>query len=518
VSKNKKITILDTTLRDGEQTPGVSFTSREKLIIAKSLLTEVGVNIVEATSARVSEGELNTIRDLCGWAQSEGFIDSIEILGFVDINRSADWIISGGGRVMNLLTKGSKRHLSMQLKKTPQEHITDIEKTVDYATDHGMIVNVYLEDYSSGMRALVNNSDEYITDIISAISAMKVNRIMLPDTLGILSPAETKRYIKIIVEKFPAHEFDFHAHNDYGLATANTIAAIESGACCVHTTVNGLGERAGNAPLAEVVAAVHDHLNLKTSVSEKELFRISEIVEAYSGERVSHNKPVMGDYVFTQTAGIHADGDKKGDLYANLLTPARFGREREYALGKLSGGASIEHNLKKLGIELESGEMKALLKRVIELGDRKETVTVEDLPFIIADVLDTPQERKIEIKSCLVASGKGVTPTASFILKYEGEVIKEGASGDGGYDAFMNALRSASKKISLELPKLVDYEVRIPPGGRTDAIVETKITWQSGKTRFNTTGVDTDQVMAAVKATEKMLNLITTDSFLRNKK
>lgn len=498
------IKILDTTLRDGEQTPGMSLTSKEKLNIAKNLLTEVKVDIIEVASALVSEGEKKTVSDICKWADNAGMIDKIEVLGFVDKNKSVDWLNSCGGKVINLLAKGSLKHLEMQLKKTPEEHIADIQETYDYAKEHDSEVNVYLEDWSNGMR----NSRDYVLKLTKSLNEININRIMLPDTLGILNPDQTKNFIKIMASEFPNQDFDFHAHNDYGFATANTLAAVKSGCKCVHVTVNSLGERAGNAPLDEVVAAIHDHTSFKTRVNEKKLFRISELVSLYSGGIISQNKPITGKNVFTQTAGIHADGDKKGNLYVNLLLPERFGREREYALGKLSGSASLEHNLERLGMPLSKEHKKKVLKKIKEMSDKKAVVSPEDLPFIVADVLDEPSERVLKIESCLVASGKGVTPTASVVLEYKGNKFKAGASGDGSYDAFMNALTEISKKIKLKLPKLLDYEVRIPPGGETDAIVETVIVWQQDEKKFKTIGVHTDQVMAAVRATEKMLNII----------
>ena len=498
------IKILDTTLRDGEQTPGMSLTSREKLNIAKYLLTEVKVDIIEVASALVSGGEKKTVSEICRWAKSAGMLNKIEILGFVDKNKSVDWLNSSGGKAINLLTKGSLKHLTMQLKKTPEEHIKNIQETVDYAKKQGVRTNVYLEDWSNGML----NSQDYVLKLTSALSEMNIGRIMLPDTLGILSPDRTKNFVEIMTSEFPEVKFDFHAHNDYGLATANTLSAVKAGCKCVHVTVNSLGERAGNAPLDEVAAAIHDHTSFTTGINEKKLFEISELVSLYSGGTISQNKPITGKNVFTQTAGIHADGDKKGSLYMNLLIPQRFGRERGYALGKLSGTASLEHNLERFGILLSAENKKKVLKRIKEMSDKKAVVTSGDLPFIVADVLDEPGERKLKIESCLVASGKGVTPTASVVLEYNGEKFKAGASGDGGYDAFMNALNKIAKKIELKLPRLLDYEVRIPPGGETDAIVETVIVWQQDEKKFKTIGVHTDQVMAAVRATEKMLNIV----------
>ena len=212
-----------------------------------------------------------------------------------------------------------------------------------------------------------------------------IKRFMLPDTLGILNPEQTRSFCSDMIARFPKLHFDFHAHNDYDLAVANVMAAVTSGVKGIHVTVNGLGERAGNAALTSVVAVLHDQLKIRTNIREEKLTTVSKIVESYSGIRIPANKPVIGDNVFTQCAGIHADGDAKNNLYYNDLLPERFGRVREYALGKTSGKASIRKNLEALGIELDDDAMRLVTERIIELGDKKEQVTQEDLPYIISD-------------------------------------------------------------------------------------------------------------------------------------
>ncbi|MFP8880371.1 MAG: alpha-isopropylmalate synthase regulatory domain-containing protein, partial [Myxococcota bacterium] len=228
---------------------------------------------------------------------------------------------------------------------------------------------------------------------------------------------------------------------------------------------------------------------------------------------VSANTPIVGRDVYTQTAGIHADGDAKGDLYANRLLPSRFGERRRYALGKLAGKASLEHNLKGLGIELRAADKNLVLQRIVELGDRKNRITVQDLPYIIADVLKSPAEFLLRVESYRVVVGTHETPHAEVVLSYRGKTASAKTRGDGGYDAFMNALRKAAKQFDIEVPRLVDFRVRIPPGGRTAALVETVITWKSddaGDGTFSTLGLDSDQLAAAVIATEKMLNAVLT--------
>jgi D-citramalate synthase len=221
----------------------------------------------------------------------------------------------------------------------------------------------------------------------------------------------------------------------------------------------------------------------------------------------------VGRDVFTQTAGIHADGDAKGDLYASALSPQRFARERRYALGKLSGKASLDQNLKHLGIELPDADRDLVLRRIIELGDKKHTVGPEDLPLIIADVLKAPGASPVKVEAWRVTIATGELPAAEVTVSVEGRIAKAEASGDGGYDAFMRALAKALKGFGIALPKLEDFRVRIPPGGRTEALVETLITWRDPSREegtFSTLGVDSDQMAAAVIATEKMLNAVVT--------
>jgi D-citramalate synthase len=503
------VEVMDTTLRDGEQMKDVSYTLAEKLTISRMLLEEVNVDRVEIASARVSSGERQTVSSIIDWAVGQGFVERIEILGYTDITKSVDWISDVGGRVMNILAKGSITHVEKQLRKTADEHIADIRKTIEYAVKKGVICNIYLEVWSNGMI----ESPEFVYALINAIKDTPVRRFMLPDTLGIFFPEQVTTYISDLIRRYPDLHFEFHGHNDYGCATANTIAAVKAGVRGIHCTVNGMGERAGNTSLDEAVVGIHDFLGIKTGVNEKKLYIVSEAVEVFSGKRIPSNKPIAGYNVFTQTAGIHADGDKKGNLYANPLLPERFNRKRQYALGKLSGKSNLDYNLKELGIELNEEQKKKILERIIELGDRKETITQEDLPYIITDVLERPCERRFNVESCIIVSSKGMKSIATIKLLYKKnetdpvQEYEETGQGDGGYDAFMDAIKKIAKKLDYTIPELVDYQVTIPPGGQTDALVQCSITWRNHK-NFVTKGVNSDQVLAAAEATEKMLNLL----------
>ncbi len=500
-----KLELLDTTLRDGEQTAGVSFTTAEKLNIAKLLLSELNIDRIEIASARVSEGEFEGARKIIEWAREMGWARRVEILGFVDDGVSIDWISSAGGQVINLLSKGSLRHCEKQLRKTPAEHTEDVVNNILAAADHGLEVNVYLEDWSNGMR----DSPQYVFDLVAAIATTPTKRIMLPDTLGILNHEETAKFCKEMITRFPNVHFDFHAHNDYDLAVANVFEAVKMGVKGIHTTLNGLGERAGNVPLSSVLGILNDHLGIKTNVDETRLYKVSKVVETFSGIRIPQNKPLIGEFVFTQTSGIHADGDSKDKLYQTILEPTRFGRNYSYALGKLSGKSNIQKNLEELGIHLSKSDMRLVTDRIIELGDRKESITQEDLPYIINDVLgNNGQETTVEILNYSLSTAKGLKSSATVSVAIDGIVQEQTASGDGQYDAFVNALTEIYQRLGRTFPRLTDYEVHIPPGGNTDALVLTTITWNQEGHIFKTKGLDCDQTVAAIKATTRMLNII----------
>ena len=497
---------MDCTLRDGEQTSGVSFLPHEKLMMARMLLGDVNVNRIEVASARVSEGEKEAVRMICRYAESVGKLNRVEVLGFVGGGKSIDWIDECGCKVINLLAKGSLKHCTHQLKKTPEEHIDGIYESLTLAMQKGMAVNLYLEDWSSGMK----DSPDYVFKMMDALVESGIKRFLLPDTLGILNPMEVTKYFGQMVERYPDTNFEFHAHNDYDLAVANSLAAVVSGASGLHVTVNGLGERCGNAPLASVQAILKDQLGIETSIREDRLGEISRLVEGYSGIAIAPNQPIVGENVFTQVAGVHADGDNKDNLYCNNLVPERFGRKREYALGKNSGRANIAKNLELLGLELTPEQTRRVTQRITELGDRKEIVTQEDLPFIVSDVLKhSAPEDKIKLVSYMVSLAYGLRPMATVKVEIDGKQYEDNALGDGQYDAFVKAMRKIYReRLGRTFPTLENYAVSIPPGGRTDALVQTVITWRSGEKILRTRGLDADQTEAAIKATIKMLNIV----------
>ena len=483
------VEIMDSTLRDGEQTNGVSFLPHEKLVMARKLLSDVNVDRIEIASARVSEGEREAVTKICAYAQKNGLLDRVEVLGFVDGGKSIDWIVECGGKVVNLLAKGSLKHCTHQLHKTPEEHISDIKREMEYAASKGISVNLYLEDWSNGMK----DSPEYVYQLMDALTShpsplTSIKRFMLPDTLGVMNPLQVVEYFRKMIKRYSEVHFDFHAHNDYDLAVSNSLAAVLSG-------------------------AKKDQFHAKTHINENQLNDISRMVESFSGITVAPNQPIVGEHVFTQVAGVHADGDTKDKLYYNELIPERFGRKREYALGKNSGKANIAKNLEELGLELTPEQTRRVTERITELGDKKEIVTQDDLPYIVSDVLKHDgSEDKVKLISYVVSTAYGLRPGANVKVEINGQQYEGSAVGDGQFDAFVKALRYIYKKyLDRTFPFLANYQVTIPPGGRTDALVQTVISWHYKDGLLRTRGLDADQTEAAIKATFKMLNIIEND-------
>jgi D-citramalate synthase len=380
--------ILDTTLRDGEQMDNVAFSTDEKIIIAHTLIEALYVDAIEVTSAFMSDEEQYALQKIMQRAEKKGYGHRVEALGFVDGRLSVDWIAETGCKVMNLLAKGSKLQLQGQLGKDIEQHAKDISEVVHHAEKRGVQVNIYLEDWSRG----IQSSPGYVYHLLDHLRYLPVGRVMLADTLGVLDPWMTHTYVSAMLKSYHGMTFDFHGHNDYGMAVANSLAAAKAGASRIHTTVNGLGERAGNTELATLVASLKDHMHEDVWVEEAALMHVSELVAAYAQSPVAPTAPVIGKNAFTQNCGVHADGDGKGALYQTDLNASRFGRARIYSLGKTAGRASIIMNLCQQGLKTDPLVTAYLLRLVKERGAAKMPMTPEEL----AEVARTDSHKAYE--------------------------------------------------------------------------------------------------------------------------
>ncbi len=364
------IELLDSTLRDGEQTPGVAWLPDEKTEIARHLLDDLDVDAVEV--ATISADAPLEIAASARLLERPGYADRLEFLCLLR-RRDVAALADIGGRVVNLLAKGSTAHCTGQLGQTPAQHIEHLAALTAYARGRGLRVNVYLEDWSRGLPA----DPDYVHALVEGFAGE--GRIMLADTLGVLAPTRTGEMVDAMVRRHPTRRFDFHGHDDYGLATANALAAAGAGATRLHGTVNGLGERTGNASLFEIAVACRDLLGARTRPREAAFARLSALVAARSGRPVAGNTPIVGECAFTHTAGVHADGDLKGALYRSTLAPERFGRRVRYALGKHSGSASVALALRAHGVDTDGLDLRTLTDRVRALGAAKQAVDLADL-------------------------------------------------------------------------------------------------------------------------------------------
>lgn len=379
----RHINVLDTTLRDGEQTRGVSFSTDEKLHIAQELLSTLHVDRIEVASCKVGAKEHDSLCAIMKWAIDHGYQDCVEVLSFVDHTESFQWLSGTGCRRVNLLAKGSRTHCEQQLKKTLDEHCEDIRITLNEAHKLNMSVSVYLEDWSQGMQ----QDQSYVMEMLTFLSQQTIERVHLCDTLGILSPMQVTKFVSSCVNAYPNLTFDFHGHNDYALANANILAAVEAGASGIHVTVNGLGERAGNASLSEAVVALRDFGIATTNIDETKLLSASQLCETYSQKMVPDNAPIVGKNAFTHVSGIHVDGQEKANLYEGRLMPQRFGRLWEYGLNKLSGRKALEVHLKSLdSYDLSVEDQKRILDKIKDMQAYKKDITNDDLHALVKEV------------------------------------------------------------------------------------------------------------------------------------
>ncbi|ALU11933.1 2-isopropylmalate synthase [Ignicoccus islandicus DSM 13165] len=377
----ERVRIFDTTLRDGEQTAGISFTKEQKLMIARQL-AKLGVASIEAGFPASSPGELEAVKAIA----NEGL--GVEIVGLARSNkRDIDKALDANVDAIHVFIAASDIHLKYKLRMTREEALRAAIEAVEYAKEHGVVVEFSPEDAT---RADL----KYLYTMVESVVDAGADRVDIPDTVGVMTPTRMKYLIRYILPAAKGRIVSVHCHNDFGLAVANSISGIEAGAQQAHVTVNGIGERAGNAALEEVVAALEFLLNVRTGVKTELLYETSLLVSKLSGIPIPPNKPIVGANAFAHESGIHVHGVINNPFTYEPIRPEMVGQKRRIVLGKHSGRHGVEHALKTLGYPTHPDLVLVVLKKVKEYGDKGMRVTEEEFRKIVEESLRELEEKE----------------------------------------------------------------------------------------------------------------------------
>ena len=477
---NKNIRFLDTTLRDGEQTPGVSLTPEQKLKIAEEL-SAIGVDVIEAGSAIASEGEREAIRlisdakfgaEICTYARARK--------GDIDL------AVECGADSVHLVIPVSDLHITKKLGKTREEVYKMAMDAVTYAKERGLIVELSGEDAS---RADQKFLAELFRDGVNA----GADRLCFCDTVGLLTPEMTAE----IIPPLRFAPLSIHCHNDLGLALANTLTALHAGAGCAHTTINGMGERAGNTPFEEVVMALEKLYGYDTGIDTTKIYSLSTLVSQLTKVSLATNKPIVGAMAFTHESGIHAHGLLRDASTYEPMSPETVGRKRRIVLGKHSGTASVQSALKELGYSPNDRQLAEIVSRVKSVGDKGMKVTDADVMAIADSVMLLECKPVIILKQFTVVSGSNAIPTASVTMEVSGQKVTGASTGTGPVDAALNVLQQSVSMIGDI--KLEEYHVDAITGG-ADAIVDVTVKLRKDGRVITSRGARTDIIEASVEA------------------
>ncbi len=490
----EKIRIFDTTLRDGEQTPGVTLTPEKKLRIAKRL-DELRVDVIEAGFAAVSKGEREAVKIIA----NEGLKAEICSCSRA-VKRDIDAAADSDADSVHLVIPTSDLHLKYKLRKSKKEILALAEENVRYAKDRGLIVELSAEDATRTDHGFLQ---KFFRRGINA----GADRICPCDTVGVLTPENTHKLFLDLRKAFGNVLISAHCHDDFGMAVANSIAALKTGVDQVHATINGLGERAGNAALEEIVVALKSIYGQEVPIKTELLYGTSTLVSRLTGIPVQPNKAVVGENAFAHESGIHTHAVLAHPRTYEPIPPELVGVTRRLVAGKHAGSHGIKAALDKIGLTLTDEQLKETFLRVKNLGDKGKKITDADLLAIAEVVAGLPKTRPIRLEELTVVTGDKVTPTASVRLNLSEKAVTGAATGVGPVDAAINAVRktvSAVEPIHLE-----QYHVESITGG-TDAVVEVLVRLRRGNRTVTAIGVREDIVMASVEALISGMNVLMT--------
>jgi 2-isopropylmalate synthase len=495
----ERIRIFDTTLRDGEQSPGCSMNLSEKLTLARQL-ERLGVDVIEAGFPIASEGDFEAVRAIarelrraavCGLART----------GSADIARAAEALESAAHPRIHTFIATSDIHLQHKLRMSREQVLAEVDRAVRQARGH-------VDDVEFSPEDATRSDWDYLVQVVEVAAAAGASTINIPDTVGYTTPNEYAALIRHLIERVPDSQrlvFSVHCHDDLGLAVANSLAAVLAGARQVECTVNGIGERAGNTSMEEVVMAIKTRPDVfagfDTGIVTTEIYPSSRLLSSTIGVPVQPNKAVVGDNAFAHEAGIHQDGVLKAAITYEIMTPQSIGRpSNELVLGKHSGRHAFRDRLEELGLGLADGEFEAAFRRFKDLADKKKTIYNEDIEAIVADSV-TQTDDRFELGNLSILSGTFAQPTATVELVVDGERRKSTALGIGPVDAVFKAIAALSEAKS----ELLRYQVNAITGGM-DALGEVSVTVSEDGRRVIGHGAHPDIIVASAKAYVHALN------------
>ena len=472
---------LDTTLRDGEQTPGVSLNPDQKFEIA-TRLSDIGIDVIEAGSAAASDGEREAIRRIADAGLKSEICTFVRALR-LDIDYAADCNVDA----IHLVVPVSDLHIAKKMRKTREEVVAMAMDAVEYAKGRGLIVELSGEDASRA-------DQQFLRSIFAEGVAHGADRLCFCDTVGLLTPEKVEEFIPPLAKIAP---ISIHCHDDLGFAVTNTMAALKSGASCAHVTVNGLGERAGNTPLEEIVMALEVLYGHQTRIKKEQLYLLSSLVSRHTGVPLAVNKAIVGEMAFTHESGIHAHGVIREPSTYESVRPEQVGRKRRIVLGKHSGSASVEAALHEMNYAADDNQTKEIVKRIKQLGDDGKRITDTDLMAVADAVLAIECKPIIKMRQFTAVSGSNMIPTASVTLVVNGVEMTGAATGDGPVDAAMEVLRKCVAEVADI--RLEEYHVNAIRGG-TDALVDVTVRLSKDGKIITSRGARTDIIMASVEA------------------
>ncbi len=496
----EKVIIFDTTLRDGEQSPGASLQKSEKLEIANQL-ARLGVDIIEAGFPIASPDDFDAVKQIAKKVKGPAICGLARALK-KDIDAVYESVRFAKRPRIHVFLATSKIHMKYKLKKAEEEILKQAKDFVKYARN-------LLDDIEFSPEDASRTEKEFLFRVVEAVIDAGASTVNIPDTVGYAIPEEFGTLIRGIMDNVPNINkavISVHCHNDLGLAVSNSLAAIKNGARQAECTINGIGERAGNASLEEIVMAIktrNDFFNLYTNIDTKQIYKTSRMVSRLTGITVQPNKAIVGINAFSHESGIHQDGVLKKAITYEIMKPSDVGfGERRLVLGKHSGRHALRERYEKLGFKLSPHRLDSVFKKFKVLADKKKNIFDEDLKALIEDELTVIFE-KYKLIYLFIEGGTDKTPTAKLKLKVGKEIVQTQSTGDGPVDACYKAI----DKITRIPGRLIDYSIRSVTSGK-DALGEASVKVEVKNQTLTGIGTSTDVIEASVKAYLNVMNKV----------